>query len=80
MTKRKITLGMEVKDRDAIRRLQDKVIKYLEKSGYKNDDIIPGMLNYNKTRVKLSDLKKYIFPEYVDQFKAALRAHQHGNW
>jgi hypothetical protein len=73
-------VGLSGKDRDSIRRLQDRLIKALEKEGYKDNTVIQNIWGYNNKAVTLGDLKRYIFPEFVQLFKSALQSYSRKNW
>ena len=55
--------------RSQIKKLQNKVIKKLEKEGYTDQDRLTGIHYPNGTNACLKDLRDYIWPAYVPEFK-----------
>jgi len=55
------------KDRDRLRKLQDKIVYKAEKKGFVDDDKIG--LYYNGNSLILKDLKNYIWPTFESQLR-----------
>jgi hypothetical protein len=56
---------MTKKERNRLRRLQDKVISKLERQGYQDDDII----DMREGGVTLKDIKMYVYEWLEPEFK-----------
>jgi hypothetical protein len=59
---------MTSNDRQTIRELQDKLIKQWEREGFGDSDKV-GLRDSNNHDITISDMKKYIYPQFENTFK-----------
>ena len=63
--------GFEM-NREEVRKIQDKVVKKLIKEGYELEDKLQGYSRPDGLLLSIRDLNDYIFPAFIDNFKAFL--------
>lgn len=59
-------------DRDKLRALQDKYIRFAKELGYRDED----MIFFLPKLIRLRDLKIYLYPEYERYFLSQIEAEE----
>ena len=55
-------------ERDELRKLQDKVVKRLEREGWKDSDTLEDLWSGNRP-ISLRDIKQYLYPQFKNLFQ-----------
>ena len=60
-------------ERDELRKLQDKVVKRLEREGWKDSDTLEDLWGANNKPISLRDIKQYLYPQFKNLFQDFIR-------
>jgi len=58
------------RERDELRIIQDKVVKKLEREGWKDSDTLENFWGSNNKALTLKDLKTYLYPQFKNIFQS----------